>query len=79
MQRSALGLLRTSTRVLLLRNHTTRTPLPVRAMSSSSALPKSMKAIQIQQQGGPEVIELRDVPVPEPKAGQVLIKVEYAG
>jgi NADPH2:quinone reductase len=38
-----------------------------------------MKAIQIQQQGGLEVIEMRDLPVPQPKAGEVLIKVEYSG
>ena len=38
-----------------------------------------MKAIQIQAQGGPEVIELRDIPVPKPGPGQVLIRVEHAG
>jgi len=38
-----------------------------------------MKAIQIEKQGGPEVMELKEIPVPQPAAGQVLIKVEYAG
>ena len=52
----------------------------IAAMSSTAqSLPSSMKAIQIQAQGGPEVIELRDVPVPKPGPGQVLIRVEHAG
>lgn len=44
-----------------------------------ASIPETMKAIQIQQQGGPEVMELREIPVPKPSAGQVLLKVEYAG
>jgi NADPH:quinone reductase len=38
-----------------------------------------MKAIQIQQIGGPEVLALRDVPVPALKAGEVLVKVHASG
>ena len=38
-----------------------------------------MKAIQIHSTGGPEVLELDDLPIPEPGAGQVLIRVEAAG
>jgi NADPH:quinone reductase len=38
-----------------------------------------MKAILITKKGGPEVLELRDLPVPEPVAGEVLIKVKAAG
>jgi NADPH:quinone reductase len=38
-----------------------------------------MKAIQIQSTGGPEVLELADLPIPEPGAGQVLIRVEATG
>ena len=79
MQTSACRLLRTSTRILHLRNHLRSAPLSVRNIMSSSTLPSSMKAIQIQQQGGLEVIEMRDLPVPQPKAGEVLIKVEYSG
>ena len=29
--------------------------------------------------GGPEVLELRDVPEPQPKAGEVLVRVEAVG
>ena len=38
-----------------------------------------MRAIQIQKTGGPEVLELADVPVPKPAAGQVLVKIEAVG
>lgn len=38
-----------------------------------------MKAVEITQAGGPEVLVLADVPTPEPGYGQVRIKVAYAG
>jgi NADPH2:quinone reductase len=38
-----------------------------------------MKAIQIQQNGGPEVLQLAELPIPEPGPGQVLIRVEAIG
>ena len=38
-----------------------------------------MRAIQIQEFGGPEVLKLVDLPVPEPASGQVLIKVARSG
>jgi NADPH2:quinone reductase len=38
-----------------------------------------MKAIQIQQTGGPEVLEVVDLPIPIPGPGQVLIRVESTG
>jgi len=38
-----------------------------------------MKAIQIQQTGGPEVLELVDLPIPIPGPGQVLIRIEAVG
>jgi len=38
-----------------------------------------MKAIQIQQTGGPDVLNYTDVPVPTPKAGEVLVKVAASG
>jgi NADPH2:quinone reductase len=34
-----------------------------------------MKAVVIAGKGGPEVLSLSDVPVPEPRDGEVLIKV----
>jgi NADPH2:quinone reductase len=38
-----------------------------------------MKAIQITEFGGPEVLQLVDLPVPEPTDGEVLIRVTKAG
>ena len=38
-----------------------------------------MKAIQIHETGGPEVLTLADLPIPEPGPGQVLIRVEAIG
>ncbi|MGC9158243.1 MAG: quinone oxidoreductase family protein [Terracidiphilus sp.] len=38
-----------------------------------------MKAIQIHTIGGPEVLQLADVPVPQPEPGQVLIRVKAVG
>src|SRR3954449_8046240 len=38
-----------------------------------------MRAIQIEAFGGPEVLQLVDLPVPEPEAGEVLVRVTRAG
>jgi NADPH2:quinone reductase len=38
-----------------------------------------MKAIQIQKNGGPEVMKVTELPVPEAAAGQAVVKVEAAG
>jgi NADPH2:quinone reductase len=38
-----------------------------------------MRAIQLQEFGGPEVLELAEIPIPEPTADQVLIRVSHAG
>jgi NADPH2:quinone reductase len=38
-----------------------------------------MKAIQVQEFGGPEVLKLQELPTPKPGAGQVLVRVHAAG
>lgn len=38
-----------------------------------------MRAIQIHRFGGPEVLELHDIPVPSPGTGEVLVRSAYAG
>ena len=38
-----------------------------------------MKAIRVQRTGEPEVMELTDVPVPQPKATEAVVKVSVAG
>lgn len=38
-----------------------------------------MKAIQVKRSGGPEVLELLDLPVPEPKANEAVVKLAASG
>ena len=38
-----------------------------------------MKAIQVKQTGGPEVMELVDLPVPQPKPNEALVKIQAVG
>ncbi|RXS96511.1 quinone oxidoreductase family protein [Silvibacterium dinghuense] len=38
-----------------------------------------MKAIQITRTGSPEVLELVDLPIPSPQAGEVLVKIRASG
>jgi len=42
-------------------------------------IPNTMRAIEITQPGGPEVLKIGTRPVPQPKAGEVLIRVAAAG
>ena len=39
----------------------------------------SMKAIRLHEFGGPEVLRYEDAPVPEPKSGEVLVRVHAVG
>lgn len=49
-------------------------------MASSTQLPKTMKGILIEKTGGPEVLQYKtDLPVPEPKEGEVLVKNDSIG
>ena len=45
----------------------------------SSTLPTTMRAIRYQAFGGPEVIKLEQVAVPQPGAGEALVQVSAAG
>jgi len=38
-----------------------------------------MKAIQVHQFGGPEVLSLEEIPTPKPGPGEVLVHVRAAG
>jgi NADPH:quinone reductase-like Zn-dependent oxidoreductase len=42
-------------------------------------LPKTMKAVVAHEYGGPEVLKLEDVPVPEPKENEILVRVIASG
>jgi len=41
--------------------------------------PQTMKAMQIHNYGGPEVLHYEDVPRPQPQAGEVLVRIHAAG
>lgn len=45
----------------------------------STSLPATMKAVEMTGPGGPDVLKLGERPVPQPKAGEVLIRVTAAG
>ncbi len=38
-----------------------------------------MKAIRIHERGGPDILKLEDIPVPEPKEGEARVKLEACG
>ena len=38
-----------------------------------------MKAIQVEQTGGPEALKPVDLPVPQPKANEAVVKIAAAG
>jgi NADPH:quinone reductase len=40
---------------------------------------QTMKAIQVNQLGGPEVLEITQLPVPEPRAGWIRVRVQAVG
>ncbi|WP_299662793.1 NAD(P)H-quinone oxidoreductase [uncultured Ruegeria sp.] len=40
---------------------------------------QTMRAVEITQPGGPDVLQLTERPMPEPAEGQVILKVAYAG
>nr|WP_299040342.1 NADP-dependent oxidoreductase [uncultured Pseudokineococcus sp.] len=42
-------------------------------------LTKTMKAVQIHEFGGPEVLRYEEVPVPRPRSGEVLVRVHAVG
>src|SRR5688500_17077317 len=38
-----------------------------------------MKAIQVSKAGGPEVLEIVDIPTPEPKPNEAVVQIKAAG
>jgi NADPH:quinone reductase-like Zn-dependent oxidoreductase len=47
--------------------------------SFSADLPKTMKAVVAHEYGGPEVLKYEDVPLPEPKDNEILVRVIASG
>ncbi|HUY78801.1 MAG TPA: NADPH:quinone oxidoreductase family protein [Ktedonobacterales bacterium] len=48
-------------------------------MAAETSIPATMRAIRYHQLGGPEVLQLDELPTPTPQAGEALIKVAAAG
>jgi NADPH:quinone reductase-like Zn-dependent oxidoreductase len=46
---------------------------------SAADLPKTMKAVVAHEYGGPEVLKYQDVPVPEPKDNEILVRLIASG
>ena len=49
------------------------------AAVAAGASCQMMRAVEITKPGGPEVLKVTERPIPEPKQGQVVIKVAWAG
>jgi NADPH:quinone reductase len=45
----------------------------------ATGIEKNMKAILVRHVGGPEVQEFTDIPVPEPKANEAIVKIAVSG
>lgn len=48
-------------------------------MASTQTRTQTMRAVRIHRFGGPEVLVFEDIPRPEPRSGELLIKVHAAG
>jgi NADPH:quinone reductase-like Zn-dependent oxidoreductase len=48
-------------------------------MPATMTAKETMKAVQIHAYGGPEVLQYEDVPQPQPKANEILVRVHAAG
>src|SRR3984893_12599959 len=53
--------------------------IQVYGASTAQVLPKTMKAVVAHEYGGPEELKLEEVPVPEPKENEVLVRVIASG
>src|SRR5947207_1189951 len=49
------------------------------ALVFAEPVPKTMKAIVAHDYGGPEVLKLEEIPVPEPKENEILVRVIASG
>jgi NADPH:quinone reductase-like Zn-dependent oxidoreductase len=49
------------------------------ALVFAQPVPKTMKAVVAHEYGGPEVLKLEEVPIPEPKENEILVRVIASG
>lgn len=53
---------------------------PTQNIRTMASLPKTMKGVIIEKTGGREVLQHRtDLPLPEPKEGEILVKNDFVG
>src|SRR5260221_12532425 len=51
----------------------------LKCLGQADSSKATMKAVQVQQTGGPEMMELVDLPVPQPKSNEAVVKIQAAG
>ena len=44
-----------------------------------SSIPSTMRAVRIHETGGPEMLAVDTLPVPQPSRGEALVRIEAAG
>ncbi len=49
------------------------------SVSATQSLPSTMRYVDLPAHGGPEVMVLATGPIPQPRAGEILVRVEAAG
>ena len=49
------------------------------ANAAAQSIPQTMKAVVAHQYGGPEVLKYEDIPVPQPKENEMLVRVIASG
>lgn len=59
--------------------NTTYSTSDTAAAQATAVVPRLMRAVTFHETGGPEVLQVEEVPVPEPSDTQVLIQVTHAG
>src|SRR5258707_15898378 len=51
----------------------------LKSLGQADSSKATMKAVQVQQTGGPEMMELVELPVPQPKSNEAVVKIQAAG
>lgn len=67
-------------RISAVSSHLSASPISNSNIRTMASVPKTMKGVVIEKNGGPEVLQYKtDVPVPEVKQNQLLVKNDYIG
>src|SRR3984893_9773789 len=57
----------------------TKNWIPRGIFSLNERIQRAMKAIQVKQVGGPEAMEVAELPVPQPKPNEAVVKLAASG